>query len=86
MAYILSSEPKEKLTYLNSLFELYPSKVDKNIPNELLYGRAGYLYPLLFVRRHIEQCDGEHGKKIDDVVKQVRNFIIIFSLSWILLT
>eukprot|EP00051_Salpingoeca_urceolata_P013026 m.162856 g.162856 ORF g.162856 m.162856 type:complete len:426 (+) comp17675_c0_seq5:67-1344(+) len=42
--------------------------------NELLYGRAGYLYALLFVRRHV----GEHGPllaaAVDDVVSQLLRY------------
>lgn len=36
--------------FLCSLLHLH--KVDPRVPDELLYGRMGYLYALLFVNKH----------------------------------
>jgi lantibiotic modifying enzyme len=45
-------------------------KENPSLPSELLYGRSGYLYALLFVRKHIP-----HAVKEDLLVKLVRNII-----------
>ena len=41
-------------SYLNKIASAQSLICDTNVPNEILYGRAGYLYSLLFIRSQIE--------------------------------
>lgn len=55
---------------INRLFELgkLVFEEDGNTPNEILYGRAGYLYSLLSIKKHVtdlpDLCE-------DKLIKQV---------------
>lgn len=43
--------------------------LDPSSPNELLFGRAGYLYSLLFVNKHLHECvDTTFIKKVVNVL------------------
>lgn len=46
-------------SHLRKLLSLLPSSLSPSAPDEVLYGRAGYLFCLLFVRRHVskELCE-----------------------------
>ena len=54
-------------TFGSSLLSLSDTVLtDSSLPDELLYGRAGYLYALLFIRRYLGQ-DAVEQKLIDKV-------------------
>ena len=50
---------------------------DPSLPDELLYGRAGYLYALLYVRRHL----GEEAVSSDIIRKVSLSFTCTVFLS-----
>ena len=45
---------------------LHKSAIREDVPNEMLYGKVGYLYALLFVRKHLgeESIDEEIVKSV----------------------
>ena len=48
---------------------------DPSLPDEVLYGRSGYLLALLFVRRHL----GEDAVP-QEIVRRVSSFWLFFKL------
>ena len=51
------SNEAEALQSVNTLLEILPAtlKTSSDLPNELLYGRAGYLYALLYVKKNVKE-------------------------------
>lgn len=71
MACLLDTDKSSDwLKKLMAMKQRDPSK----FPNELLYGRAGYLYALLFVRKHCEW--GEEKVSLDELITKVCQEII----------
>ncbi|XP_031788004.1 glutathione S-transferase LANCL1 isoform X1 [Nasonia vitripennis] len=63
-----------KLKYLSS-YAIYED--GSGLPDEILYGRAGYLYALLFVNKHMTPPPIE-----DDLIRQVINYILSSGKSY----
>lgn len=62
------------LTYVERLLKITPfvADIDSELPDELLYGRAGFLFSLLFTRKHCKHKDVKAlDKAIEDVVKAI---------------
>ncbi|XP_041479095.1 lanC-like protein 2 isoform X2 [Lytechinus variegatus] len=62
------SEMRHCINKLNSLVQ---SIEDPNLPDELLYGRVGYLYSLLFLQKHL----GE-GYIDQDIIDKVKSAVV----------
>ncbi|CAB4057131.1 unnamed protein product [Lepeophtheirus salmonis] len=60
-----------KKRYLKYLLELKDSTIFKESPEEFLYGKAGYLYALLLVKKADPEC-----KEIDSVIQEVISIIL----------
>ncbi|KAJ8687404.1 hypothetical protein QAD02_023198 [Eretmocerus hayati] len=69
----LHADKKDSEQMISKLLELSPYVVDEHsgIPDELLYGRVGYLYSLLFVNKHISPPPIRN-----DLIKQIINSIL----------
>lgn len=50
----LGKKQKSK-EFIDRLVSLHPTIHDESMPNELMNGRAGYLYALMYIRRHLGQ-------------------------------
>ena len=62
-----------------------PKLDDENIPNELLYGRAGYLYALLYIKTNSDKTESHHAFKHENAILKVR-FFFLFSIQNFYLT
>jgi lantibiotic modifying enzyme len=73
--YNIYEEPASTEKYLNKLLGFLPDSLLSDTPDELLYGRAGYLSCLLMVKRHIPD---ELCKKVnlEDAMYKVFNALI----------
>ena len=70
VVYWMTGHLSKTETQVNKLLDLMPSCLSPKAPCEVLYGRAGYLYSLLFVKKHIA---GEAVERLglDRVAKEV---------------
>ena len=50
---------------------------DISAPNEVLYGRAGYLYALLFVNTHSTLIEGSLITKVSLMVRSMQYTILV---------
>ena len=68
VVYHYLKDEEKKRRYLDKLTDLLSTAMSSEHPDELLYGRAGYLYAILFVRKH---CGKEaiEDKNVERVVR-----------------
>lgn len=62
--YLIPFKLSQACTFLPRLIHL--NKVDPHAPNEMLYGRMGYIYALLFVNRNfgVEKIPQRHIQQV----------------------
>ena len=63
---------RERDNCIERLIDRCDDIIDPEVPDELLFGRVGYLFSLLFIRKHI----GQHSVK-ESTIKKVFNNIIL---------
>lgn len=61
--------------HLYNLLSLLPSCLDEEAVDEILYGRAGYLFCLLFVKKHISKQAGER-LELEKAARQVFDALV----------
>ena len=61
--------------YLNQLLSFLPAVLQSGTPDELLYGRAGYMFCLLLVRKYIIE-DLCTKVKLNDALRKVFDVVI----------
>ena len=61
--------------YLHSVVSLLPETLKEKVPNELLFGRAGYLSCLLLLKRYLpeELCQ---QVELDQIMRKVFGVVI----------
>ena len=52
-----------------------PNSDNEEIPNELLFGRAGYLFALLFVKANADKIESGHVLRLENAILQVTDTI-----------
>ncbi|RGB27872.1 hypothetical protein C1646_768545 [Rhizophagus diaphanus] len=67
----------EALNYMNLILDKYHHLAIKEDSNELLYGRAGYIYALKFIQTHCFDNEEIMQKLTDDKIKEIFELIIV---------
>ena len=75
MIYWLAGHLSKTEEHLYNLLSLLPSCLDEKSVDEILYGRAGYLFCLLFVKKHISKQVGER-LELEKAARQVFDTIV----------
>ena len=55
MIFSASGEPSQSSHQITLLLNYLKSALDSSAADEILYGRAGYLFSLLFVKNHVQK-------------------------------
>ncbi|CAG8766113.1 1545_t:CDS:2 [Racocetra fulgida] len=66
----------ESLKYLDTILDKYHSLSLQEDSNELLYGRAGYLYALIFIRKYCKDNEEIMSRIRNDKLKEIIKLII----------
>lgn len=68
-------EPVKVERYLHSVVSLLPETLKERVPDELLYGRAGYLSCLLLLKKYLpeELCQ---QVELDQIMRKVFGVVI----------
>ena len=71
-----SGDESKTETHLRKLLAFLPDCLGDEVPDEVLYGRAGYLLCLMMVQKHVskELCE---KAKVADAVKQVVDALLV---------
>ena len=78
LLYLDTNDSTDKNKYFEDLLSMMPNLEDEDIPNELLYGRSGYLFTLLYIKTNVDEIKNQqHTLKLDSAISKVR-----FMSSW----
>nr|KAJ0225176.1 hypothetical protein LSAT_V11C100018580 [Lactuca sativa] len=73
---IVAKQSKNGHLFNRYLTRFKKIKLPKNLPNELFFGRAGYLWACLFIKKNLDEniISSTHMRKIkDEIIKAGRN-------------
>jgi hypothetical protein len=73
----IEKNPDEALNYMNLILDKYHPLAINEDSNELLYGRAGYIYALKFIQNHCFDNEEIMQKLTDDKIKEIFELIIV---------
>ena len=78
LLYLDTNDSTDKNKYFEDLLSMMPNLEDEDIPNEILYGRSGYLFTLLYIKTNVDEIKNQqHTLKLDSAISKVR-----FMSSW----
>ncbi|RIA99278.1 hypothetical protein C1645_811767 [Glomus cerebriforme] len=75
--YTIENKPHEALNYMNLILDKYHPLAIKEKSNELLYGRAGYIYALKFIQNYCFDNIEIMQRLTDDKIKEIFELIIV---------
>lgn len=76
LLYNYYNEPIKTESYVTHVLSSLPSALSHDTPDELLFGRAGYLSCLLMIKKHINS-DLCQRMNIDSIARQIFDAILI---------
>ena len=73
LLYLDANNSTDKDKYFDDLLSMMPNLDDDDIPNELLYGRTGYLFALLYIKTNVDKIKNhKHTLQLDNAILKVR--------------
>ena len=75
MIFSASGELSQSAQQVSLLLGFLKSALDKSAADEILYGRAGYLYSLLFVKNHVPK-ELLEGLGVESAMRKVFDAIL----------